>query len=766
MKNSKYLKKLMLFGLTIGIIPVIALGIFSTYRSSTIIQNKVNELNMQSLLQNQMRVEQALQTIHSNYMAIANSPVITANVFSDVDISDYEVVKNIQNSLNGMLNIDSNIKNVYYANIDKDWVVGNSGFGEVNKFFNKDELISVLNNNNNAFWFYNTFKNNIFTLNPNETYAEGDGVCLVIKVPYNLLNKPMGAIIVNISGYQFRNTVYDKERLGEMIIFDKEYNKISSVGDSIVKDYSQLILQISDMNLKQGYYKTWIDGKQVGINYRQSDYNNWTYATIYSISEITRDSRDIGLVTFLLCFITALVVLIITWFSSKRIYSPVGKIYTAIAKTMGINETQAVDELSYIDDSFNVLMKDKDRLMEKMQTQMLHLEELFIMRLLQGEIQDTEIESNIKRSNSSFKYECYSVISIQIDSFESSGFNETDRDLMLLSIKNIVTELLGRENSLQPILIKNTISLIVGYSDEEPEVVRKLDVLAENIKDKVFELLSIVISIGMSSLYNYIGNTAIAYYESVNTLNNRLYLGQGIIMHYENLQPDKYIKHMYPAQLQLKLIETINSGDILAADIALDNIIDDFIAQEIEWKELQIWFARLLMSIIEAIDASGESVNSIIDDRTFIFSELNSYNSIQEVREWFKFKIIHPTIQQLEQQRDSRYKFILNQVLNIIHTQYDKDLTLEMCADKLNYHPSYIWRILKKEMNINFSEYLAKYRLEAAKRWLEDSNMSIAEIAEKLRYNNSQNFIRYFKKLEGMTPGQYREKYREDTKKQ
>jgi AraC-like DNA-binding protein len=35
--------------------------------------------------------------------------------------------------------------------------------------------------------------------------------------------------------------------------------------------------------------------------------------------------------------------------------------------------------------------------------------------------------------------------------------------------------------------------------------------------------------------------------------------------------------------------------------------------------------------------------------------------------------------------------------------------------------------------------------------------MPVKEIAAKLRYNNSQNFIRSFRKIEGMTPGQYRE---------
>ncbi|MNN98625.1 DNA-binding transcriptional regulator ChbR [compost metagenome] len=47
-----------------------------------------------------------------------------------------------------------------------------------------------------------------------------------------------------------------------------------------------------------------------------------------------------------------------------------------------------------------------------------------------------------------------------------------------------------------------------------------------------------------------------------------------------------------------------------------------------------------------------------------------------------------------------------------------------------------------------------------AKRWLKETELTITDIAEKLKYNNPANFIRYFRKMEGMTPGQYRDKNR------
>ena len=44
--------------------------------------------------------------------------------------------------------------------------------------------------------------------------------------------------------------------------------------------------------------------------------------------------------------------------------------------------------------------------------------------------------------------------------------------------------------------------------------------------------------------------------------------------------------------------------------------------------------------------------------------------------------------------------------------------------------------------------------------------MTVKVISERLQYNNPQNFIRFFKKKEGITPGEYREQQSEEQKRE
>ncbi|WP_167859442.1 helix-turn-helix domain-containing protein [Paenibacillus cymbidii] len=95
----------------------------------------------------------------------------------------------------------------------------------------------------------------------------------------------------------------------------------------------------------------------------------------------------------------------------------------------------------------------------------------------------------------------------------------------------------------------------------------------------------------------------------------------------------------------------------------------------------------------------------------------------------------------------------------MIETGFDTELTLDDCARRMNYSPNYLTKVFRKETGVTFSDYLATHRLKMAKMWLVETDMKVAEIAEKLKYNTPANFIRYFRKMEGTTPGQYREQY-------
>ena len=78
------------------------------------------------------------------------------------------------------------------------------------------------------------------------------------------------------------------------------------------------------------------------------------------------------------------------------------------------------------------------------------------------------------------------------------------------------------------------------------------------------------------------------------------------------------------------------------------------------------------------------------------------------------------------------------------------------------YHPFYVSRMLKDRKGMTLRQYIIGYRLKMAKRLLELSQKSAAEIAEECGFTDASYFAKTFKSAFGMTPKEYRHSFKDD----
>ncbi|MEO0896861.1 MAG: helix-turn-helix domain-containing protein [Bacteroidota bacterium] len=86
--------------------------------------------------------------------------------------------------------------------------------------------------------------------------------------------------------------------------------------------------------------------------------------------------------------------------------------------------------------------------------------------------------------------------------------------------------------------------------------------------------------------------------------------------------------------------------------------------------------------------------------------------------------------------------------------------SIEYLAEKMAVSRRYLSDTLKKETGKTTTEHLHLYLIDEAKNILLNPNKSIAEVAYELGFEYPQYFSRLFKKKEGLSPSEYREKYR------
>lgn len=93
----------------------------------------------------------------------------------------------------------------------------------------------------------------------------------------------------------------------------------------------------------------------------------------------------------------------------------------------------------------------------------------------------------------------------------------------------------------------------------------------------------------------------------------------------------------------------------------------------------------------------------------------------------------------------------------IVRSNYREDISLDSVAEKVGVTPSYLSRLFKKEMAINFQDFLTNIRIEKAVELLHDESLSGRALAHAVGYNNYTYFCKIFKRETGKTVGEYRE---------
>lgn len=78
------------------------------------------------------------------------------------------------------------------------------------------------------------------------------------------------------------------------------------------------------------------------------------------------------------------------------------------------------------------------------------------------------------------------------------------------------------------------------------------------------------------------------------------------------------------------------------------------------------------------------------------------------------------------------------------------------------YHPFYVSRVIKERKGQTLRQYIIAYRLKISAKMLEVTDKSIAEIADECGFTDASYFTKTFKSYMGVTPKDYRNKFKDD----
>lgn len=88
----------------------------------------------------------------------------------------------------------------------------------------------------------------------------------------------------------------------------------------------------------------------------------------------------------------------------------------------------------------------------------------------------------------------------------------------------------------------------------------------------------------------------------------------------------------------------------------------------------------------------------------------------------------------------------------------DPELSLSKVADIFDFSGKYLSALFVKHMDMKFTDYLSKIRIEQAAKMLEECKMPITKLAAQCGYTDAFYFSKIFKSLMGVPPSKYPQK--------
>lgn len=98
----------------------------------------------------------------------------------------------------------------------------------------------------------------------------------------------------------------------------------------------------------------------------------------------------------------------------------------------------------------------------------------------------------------------------------------------------------------------------------------------------------------------------------------------------------------------------------------------------------------------------------------------------------------------------------IKKALDYINKHLNEVISLDEVAEHVFLSSYYLSKLFKKEMQINFVDYVNNKKIERAKILLQDSTWSVDSIAHSLGFSQTSYFSKTFKKSVGASPSQYR----------
>lgn len=747
--------------LLILIIPLF-IGTMDYMRYSSIIKKESENYNLEMLQQAQSVLDEHLKSVEQLAMDISASQTIQnfITIQNNTDSADIMMMMDVLKEINKYTGMNPNVSEIYIYFAKSDVVLTTSAKYTPELYYEMMYSNSGLSYEEwKRILIERRYKEYSLLRSENMPSDGNSTIKLLRSLRTGPENLSQGTLVIAFKNDRLRDVLDKMNALGKgaVYILNSRNEIVAGSGES------ELIAEEPYERLVVGHYNHHIKshGRDVVITSVSSKVNDWVYVSAKPMDILMQKVYATRNITLFIVLTGLLAGIVLAFLLSRRNATPIRMAVSRLKdniETGGISFSSK-NEIDYIETAAMTAIKEAKSIKAAMENQLPALQASMMVQLLKGNISDTvNLEHVLDSVGIRFAGPDFCVMVIDIEACEDESLR-AEWSLIKFIVSNILLELGNEKNSAYILDLEwERMALLVNLQQDGTQFESTAHEIAVKVRDMMYEKFSTSISVGVGGVHRGIENIKESYRDAIKALEYKMFKGRRSIC----LSKDALMNcqsYEYSIETEIQLIKSVKYGDFDTVQKLIKEIFD----QNLAGKSLSMEMARcfhfdimstgikILSSInIEYKEVFGADINPL--DR------LTACNTIGEMHETlvYIYRKICEYISsiQVEPGNDE----IVNKVLDYIEKRYsDPSISLAMVAEAFNMTPSNLSHIFKEHTGCNFIDWLREKRIGKIRELLADSNMSLEEIAQVTGYVNSNVLIRNFKKIENITPGQYRD---------
>ncbi|WP_078408605.1 response regulator [Priestia abyssalis] len=347
----------------------------------------------------------------------------------------------------------------------------------------------------------------------------------------------------------------------------------------------------------------------------------------------------------------------------------------------------------------------------------------------------------------------YEVAIIRINDRTIDPF-KGDRDLAYFTILNVINEVLSEKKcGIGFRYLSNKGEIVIIFWDQ----LEQADQLLQQIYLSLIKSLKVSCPMGLGKIVGQVSNLMESYKHAKELLLSSNVLAKTELRVYtEEVEKPMLLTNLMDYSSQIE--QAIQTGEIRVFEEIIQNLLKEFqesrtlsLRQLLHFeKEYQVMSHRWLKKYevpYFVTDHVEKQIDLFFDQQgTF---QLEQYTNRKKREIALFLKIV-------KRHSPQKNKNVIAEIEQYLQANFNRDVKLQEIADRFYLSREYISRKFKQEFNENISDYLVKIRMNKAKSLLKNSQLKIYEIANMIGYQDDKYFRKVFKKIEGITPNEYR----------